>query len=38
MATDEYLAIISVVLPLAVMVIFTIVIVLKQGWIKKEGG
>ena len=37
MTPNDYLPIICVVLPLTATVIFTIVIVLKQGWIKKEG-
>ena len=37
MTTDEYLAIICVVLPMVTMAITVAVIALKQGWIKKKG-
>jgi len=37
MTPDDYLAIYSVSLPLAVMAIFAVVIAMKQGWIKKKG-
>jgi len=37
MATDDYLAIISVALPLAAMAISVAVIVMKQGWKIEKG-
>ena len=37
MTPEEYLPIICAGLPLAATVIFMIVIMFKQGWIKKEG-
>ena len=37
MTLDDYLAIISVGLPLVTMAIFAVVIVMKQGWIKRKG-
>ena len=37
MTLDDYLAIISVGLPLVTMAIFSAVIVIKQGWIKQKG-
>jgi len=38
MTPDDYLAIYSVSLPLAVMAIFAAAIALKQGWKIKKGG
>ena len=37
MTPDDYLAILSVVLPMATMAIVVIVIVMKQGWKTKKG-
>jgi len=38
MTPDDYLAILSVGLPLVVMAIAVAVIVIKQGWKVKKGG